>query len=116
MGGLFCFTPRGRFDRKKSTPQEEVRLEVPRVFLDETGRRLRDHVQGMKSELVFNLDEVGIFECDDRKDRKAIIPKTMDGQMIHHRVSRNVEDISIITCITAGGESLTPYIITSQDS
>jgi hypothetical protein len=46
----------------KSTPQEEVRLEVPRAFLDETICCLRDHVQGMKTELVFNLDEVGISE------------------------------------------------------
>jgi nucleoid DNA-binding protein len=40
----------------------------------------------MKFELVFNLDEVGIFEWKDRKDRKAIVPKTMDGQAIHDRV------------------------------
>jgi hypothetical protein len=101
---------------RNSTPQEEVRLEVPRVFLDETNRCLRDHVQGMKAELVFNLDEVGISEWEDRKDKKVIVPKTMEGQTIHHRVSRNVKHISIITCITAGGESLTPYMVTSQDS
>jgi hypothetical protein len=70
----------------------------------------------MKAELVFDLDEVGISECGDRKDRKAIVRKTMNGQTIHYRVSRNVKQISIITCITAGGKSLTPYIVTSQNS
>jgi hypothetical protein len=34
----------------KSTRQEERRLEVPRVFLDETMRCLREYVQGMKAE------------------------------------------------------------------
>jgi hypothetical protein len=67
----------------------------------------------MKAELVFNLDEVGLSEWEDRKDRKVIVPMTMDGQTIHHRASRNVKHISIITCITAGGESLTPYIVPS---
>jgi hypothetical protein len=40
----------------------------------------------MTAELVFNLDEVGISEWEDRKDRNAIVPKTMDEQTIHHRV------------------------------
>jgi hypothetical protein len=101
---------------RKSTPQEESRLEVPRVFLEETIRCLHDYVEGMKAELVFNLDEVGISEWEDRKDKTVIVPKTMGGQTIHHRVSRNVKHISIITCITAGGESLTPYMVISQDS
>jgi hypothetical protein len=70
----------------------------------------------MKAELVFNLDEVGISEWEDRKDRTVIVPKTMDRQTMHHRISRNVKHISIITYITAGGESLTPYIVTSHDS
>jgi hypothetical protein len=46
----------------KSTPQEDARLEMPRTFLNETICCLREHVQGMKTELVFNLDEVGMSE------------------------------------------------------
>jgi hypothetical protein len=74
--------------------------------------------------LVFNLDKVGMSVCryvgmsewKDRKDKKMIITKTMDSQTIHHRASRNVKHISIITYISVGGESLIPYIVTSQDS
>jgi hypothetical protein len=70
----------------------------------------------MKAELGFNLDEVEMSEWEDRKVRKVIVPTTMDGQTIHHPASRSVRHISIITYINAAGESLTPYIITSQDS
>jgi hypothetical protein len=77
---------------------------------------LREHVQGMKTELVFSLDEIGMSEWENRKERKMIIMKTMEGQTMYHRESRSVRHISIVTCITAGGESLTPYILTSQDS
>jgi hypothetical protein len=73
-------------------------------------------MQEMKAELVFNLAEIGMSEWEDRQERKVIVPRTMDGQTIHHRESRSVRHISIITCITAGGESLTPYIVISQDS
>jgi hypothetical protein len=65
---------------------------------------------------VFNLDEVDMSEWEDRKDKKVIVPKTMDSQTIHLRASRNVKHTSIIMCIGIRGESLTPYIMTSQDS
>jgi hypothetical protein len=54
-------------------------------------------------------------DWEDRKDKKVIVPTALDGQTIHHRISRNVRHISIIACISAGGESVTPYIVTSQD-
>jgi hypothetical protein len=100
----------------KSTPQEDARLEIPRVFLNETVRCLGEYVQGMKAELVFNLDEVGVSEWEDRKDKKVVIPRILSGQTILHRASRNLKHMSVITCINAAGESLTPYIVTSQDS
>jgi hypothetical protein len=55
-------------------------------------------------------------ELEDRKEKKVIVPMTMDGQTIHHGGSRNVKHISVIACITAGGESMIPFIITSQIS
>jgi hypothetical protein len=70
----------------------------------------------MKAELVFNLDEVGMSKWEDRKDKKVIVSKTMAGQTIHHRASRNVKHISIIISITAARKSVTPYIVASQDS
>jgi hypothetical protein len=66
------------------------------------------------SELPFNLDEVGISDCKDRKTKTDIVPPTMRGQTIHHEISRIVKHISAIACISAAEESLIPYIITSQ--
>jgi hypothetical protein len=42
----------------KSTPEDDVRLEVPRAFLDETVNGLREHIQGMKTKLIVNLEEI----------------------------------------------------------
>jgi hypothetical protein len=100
----------------KSPPQEEARLEVPRIFLDETVRCLGEYVHWMKAELVFNLDEVGVSEWEDCKDKKVVIPRVLSGQTIYHRASRNLKHMSVITCISAAGESLMPYTVTSQDS
>jgi hypothetical protein len=70
----------------------------------------------MKAELVFNLDEIGLSEWEDQKDKKVIVPKTMGIQTMHHRASRNVRHISIITCITAGGKLKMLYTVISEDS
>jgi hypothetical protein len=60
-GWVDSFTLRHRdvLAETKSTPQEDTRLEVTRVFLNETIRCLREYVQGMKAGLVFNIDKVG---------------------------------------------------------
>jgi hypothetical protein len=56
-------------------------------------RNLNEHVQGCISELVFNLDEVGVSDWEDRKTGKVVVPATMDGRPIHRAVSRNVKRI-----------------------
>jgi hypothetical protein len=35
---------------------------------------------------MFNLDEIGISEWEDRAERKAIVPSTMRGQKIFHGI------------------------------
>jgi hypothetical protein len=37
----------------KSTPQEQQRVQVPRMFLERTVQNLKEHVQGCVAELVF---------------------------------------------------------------
>jgi hypothetical protein len=99
----------------KSVPQEWHLLQVSRMFLGRTVQNLNEHVLWCVTELVFNLNEVGISDWADRKTRKAIALATMHGEIIYHGISRIVKHISMIACISAAGESLTPYMITSQD-
>jgi hypothetical protein len=84
-----------------SPPQEDPRLDLPRIFLDKTTRSYREHIQEMRAELIFNLNEVGMSDWKDRKETKVIIPKTIDDQMAHHCTSRIVKHISIATWTTA---------------
>lgn len=105
-----------RLCKAKSVPQEAQRLEVPRCFLDEIVRCLTHFVHGCVAELVFNLDEVGISDWEDRTTRKVIVPLSARDQAIHHKINRALKHVSVIACVSAAGESLMPYIVTSQDS
>jgi hypothetical protein len=64
--------------------------------------------------LVFNLDEVGISEWEDRAQRKVIIPVSMTDQTIHHVVHRNLRHMLVICCVSAAGESLAALVISFQ--
>jgi hypothetical protein len=48
---------------------------------------------------VFNLDEVGISDWEDRKTKKAIALAAMLRPTIHHGVFRNVKYILVIACM-----------------
>jgi hypothetical protein len=47
---------------------------------------------------------------------KVIVPLSAREQTIRHTSNRGLKHVSIIACVSAGGESLTPYFVTSQDS
>jgi hypothetical protein len=56
-------------DRQKSevsgvtvAPQEKVRLEVPRCYLEEYSTLIKQIVPIVPTELLFNLDETGLSE------------------------------------------------------
>jgi hypothetical protein len=57
----------------KNASQEVQRLDVLRYFLNTTIRYIAQYVQDRLTELVFNLDEVGISEWDNRKTKSVII-------------------------------------------
>jgi hypothetical protein len=63
----------------------------------------------MKIEPVFDFDEVGVSEWDDRKPKKVVVPFDMAGEVIHHEVKRNLKHISVIACVSASGQFLTSY-------
>jgi hypothetical protein len=105
---------------RRNHPNEKCRSRTAafpstRVFLDRRVQNLNEHVQRCFAKLEFNLDEVCISHWEDRKTRTVIEPSTMRGQTIHHGISRIVNHISVIVCVSAAEESLTPSIITSQD-
>jgi hypothetical protein len=102
--------------KTKSAREELQPLQGPKRFPERSVEKLKEHVQVYVAELVFNLEEVGISDWKDRKTKTVIVPATMVGQTIHHEISRTVKHISVIVCVSATGESLTPYVVMSQAS
>jgi hypothetical protein len=53
----------------KSGGHEGQRSQVPGVFLERIIQDLHKYAQGCVAELVFNLDEVGISDWEDRTSK-----------------------------------------------
>jgi hypothetical protein len=92
------------------------RFEVTHYFLDVIIRYIAQYVQGCPIELVFNFDEVDIFEWEDRTTKSVIVLVSTRKQMIHQKINQSLMNLFIIACISAAGENLTLYIVISQDS
>jgi hypothetical protein len=109
MGRLFCNQPCTRAFEIKTIQQENPRLEVSRVFLEEAIDGFRNHVHNACAELIFHLGEIGVNEWEDRSEWRVIVPSTMKGQTIYHTVHRNLKHISVVACISVAGEHITSF-------
>jgi hypothetical protein len=78
------------------------------------GERLKQNVPSCCAELIFNLDEVGISAWKVRVPPKAIVPISISSQTIHHGVHCNLKHIVMACCVSAAGESMTPFFVSSQ--
>jgi hypothetical protein len=56
--------------------------------------------------------EIGTSEWEDRADRKVIVPATMREHIIFHGI--HGKHISVVVCISAAGDRLTPFFLSSQ--
>jgi hypothetical protein len=100
----------------RSLAQEDTRLTVPRVQLEEhiQTMKVKVHVAGKFSELVFNLDELGSADWEDCKVKKVIVPADVHKEDVYHAVSRRHRHITLLAYVSAAGDALTPMLITGN--
>jgi hypothetical protein len=89
-------------------------MAVPRAYLDEHIHILKIHVVGKVVELVFNLDELGSADWEDRKVKKIIAPAGVAKRDVYHPVSRRHRHMTLLACVSAAGDALTPLVITAS--
>jgi hypothetical protein len=97
-------------------PQEDPRLQIPRTFLEQYLTLVGEHVVGVNSRLVFNIDETGCSDWEERGPYPGIVPAAMKNHRIHFPVSRRVKHQTMLVCINAAGETLCPLIVTTDRS
>jgi hypothetical protein len=112
---LFVLRSRDEMIQQKSIRKDRQRLQVQQLCLDRSVQDPKEYVQRSITELIFNLDEVGISDWEDRKTRNIVAASTRRGEAIHHGMSRNVKYISAIISISTNEKPFVVYIIALQD-
>jgi hypothetical protein len=98
----------------RSLPQDDTRLTVQRSQLEEHIQTMKVHEAGKLSELVFNLDELGSADWDDRKVKTLMVPAEVRKEDVYLAVSRRHRRVTLLACVSATGDALTPMLVTGN--
>lgn len=66
--------------------------------------------------IVYNIDETGLSDWENRKPKIVIVPKDLENEDLHYPVNRGIRHITLVVTISKGGESYFPLVVTSDPS
>jgi hypothetical protein len=95
-------------------PQENVRLKVPHVYLDQHIRLIKEYGPLVPTELLFNIDESGFSDWEERKPQCALIPTEARETTLHYSASRKIRHQTLVCCVTAAGDAYCPLLVSSD--
>jgi hypothetical protein len=91
-------------------PQEHLRFQVPRCSLDSYIQLIKNYVPKILAELIFNIDETGLSDWEERK-KMVLIPSAHIDSTLHYPVNRSVRHHTLMCCISAAGDAYCPLLI-----
>jgi hypothetical protein len=91
--------------KKTLTPQKNPRRQVPKQFLDDYVKLIKEYIPLVPAELIFNIDECGFSDWEERNPKLVLIPAEFERSVLHYPVNRAIRHQSLICCITAAGDA-----------
>jgi hypothetical protein len=103
-----------RICRAVIAPQEKPRLEIPQLFLDKYLVLIKKYIPLVPTESIFNIDECGFNDSEERKSRLVVIPTGIRNSTFHYPVNRGIRHRTFICCISPAGDAYCPLLIASD--
>jgi hypothetical protein len=100
--------------RSVGRPQEDVRLEVIHEYLDQCIRLIKELVTLVPTELLFNVDESGFSDWEERKPKCVRIPTEARETILHYPASRKIRHQTLVCCAMAAGDAYCPLLESSD--
>jgi hypothetical protein len=86
------------------TRQENTRLQVPKQFLDDYIKLIKENMAFVPTELIFNLGEDGFSDWEERKSKQVLMPARFQRSVLHYLVNRTIRHPGLICCVTSAGD------------
>jgi hypothetical protein len=80
-------------------------MEITRHFLDDYLRLIKEYVLLVLSEFIFNIDECGFSDWEERKEMPIIIPAKAQGTTLYDPIHHQIRHHTLICGITAAGDA-----------
>ena len=103
-----------RIRKDIAIPQESLRLRLPIESAEEHVQNLKKYVNGIPTELIFNIDEVGCQKWADRKKKKVIVSQRIPTKKVFYSVKRSEKRLTVVSAISMAGDVLVPLVISQR--
>jgi hypothetical protein len=91
--------------------QEQLRLGIPRECLNDYISLIKEYVPLVPAEVIFNLDETGLSDWEERKTKPVIIPSHASSSNLHYETDRAIRHHTSPCCVSASGDAYSPFLI-----
>jgi hypothetical protein len=94
--------------------QENVRVDVLHEHVDQNIRPIKELVPLVPTELLFNIDESGLSDWEERKLKCVLIPTEARETTLHYPASRKIRHQTLVCCVTAAVDAYCPLLVSSD--
>jgi hypothetical protein len=112
-GWLASFLERweGIVIRTTVVAQEQLRLRIPREYLNDHISLIKEYVPLVPAELICSLDETGLADWEKQNTKPVIIPSHASTSTLHYPIDRAIRHHTLLCCVSASGDAYSPLLI-----
>ena len=66
------------------------------------------------AELIYNIDETGLSDWEERKPKTVIVPEEIDPGNLHYPVDRSIKHVTLLVTVSWGGDAYFPLTVTKE--
>jgi hypothetical protein len=72
---------------------------------------IKNYVPKIPAELIFKIDETGLSDSEERKEKMVLVPSSHIDSTLHYPVNRSVRQHTLMCCLSAAGDAYCPLLI-----
>jgi hypothetical protein len=88
-------------------------LQAARLYLEQDIVWIKTWAPLVPAEPIFNLDETGLSDGEERKPKRVLILATTEDSRLHDPVDRGIRHQTLLCCISASGDACCPLLVCS---
>ena len=64
--------------------------------------------------MIYNIDETGLSDWEEHKQKTVIVPEEIDTGNLHYPVDRCIKHVTLLVKVSGGGDAYFPLAVTKE--